>query len=455
MKVTQYVTSPSVSFRKFDRRPIPNLMEGATTVEIGTTPLMKGFMGFGVALTASSCYELNTMSAETRKAFLEDIYTEKGLNLSVARLTVSSSDYSPELYSYDDTDGDLKLEHFSIDRDREYVIPMIREALAIKPDLFLYSSPWTPPAWMKTGNSLCGGFMRAGFVDCYADYFIRYIEEYEKEGIRVRAVTPQNESETHQNGRMPACKWHPDIEAEFILSLKKKLKAKGRDTGIWMLDHNFNNYQRVLWMLETYPELSQACDGVAWHYYGGSFEMTDLVKQAFPTMTFHFTEGGPRLYDNYATDHAKWASIMIEALRHNCLSFCGWNLLLDETGGPNIGPFFCGGLATLNSETGELTYSGQYHAFRHLSRFILPGAEIYDCKPKGEGDCYSSYPKRKMPLHAIVAKNTDGTRILIAVNGDKEKQQIQCTVDGQAYYFELLPDSISTVVFESFSARIT
>ena len=240
--------------------------------------------------------------------------------------------------------------------------------------------------------------MRAGFVDCYADYLIRYVEEYEKEGIKVRAVSPQNEVETHQYGRMPACKWHPDIEAEFVLCLKKKLEAKGRDIGIWMLDHSFNNYQRVLWMLETYPELNQSCNGVAWHYYGGTFEMTDLVKQAFPEMPFHFTEGGPRLYDNYATDHAKWATVMIAALRYGCRSFCGWNLLLDETGGPNIGPFFCGGLVTLNSVTGELTYSGQYRAFRHLSKFIRPNAEIYDCTVRGDKDRYSHYPKTETPL---------------------------------------------------------
>ncbi len=448
MKVTQYVTAKDADFRKYDVRPILGFMGGATTVEIGKSPVMKDFLGFGVALTASSCYELNTMSPEARRAFLEDIYTDKGLNLSVARLTVGSSDYSRELYSYDDVEGDVSLEHFSIDRDREYVIPMIREALSVKPDMYLYSSPWTPPAWMKTGNSLCGGYMRAAFVDCYAEYMIRYIEEYEKEGIKVRALTPQNECETHQHGKMPACKWHPDIEADFILVLKKKLAEKGRDIGIWMLDHNFDLYQRVMWMLEEYPDLKKNGVGVAWHYYGGSFEMADIVKRAHPDLPFHFTEGGPRLYDNYATDHAKWATVMIEALRHRCQSFCGWNLMLDETGGPNIGPFFCGGLATLNSVTGELTYSGQYHAFRHLSKFIRKGAEIYDCTLAGAGDNYSSYPKRALPLHAVMAKNTDGSRALIVSNGDKNKRQIQCDFGDGKYYFELLPDSVSTIVIE-------
>ena len=176
--------------------------------------------------------------------------------------------------------------------------------------------------------------------------------------------------------------------------------------------------------------------------------MADVVKRAHPNLPFHFTEGGPRLYDNYATDHTKWATVMIEALCHGCRSFCGWNLMLDETGGPNIGPFFCGGLVTLNSVTGDLTYSGQYHAFRHLSKVICRGAEVYDCVIAGEGDCYSSYPKRAMPLHAVLAKNTDGSRVLVVANGDKAKRQIQCDFGGEKYYFELLPDSVSTVVIE-------
>ncbi len=447
MPATQFVTAPGVPFRRFTPHPIPDYMEGATTVEISPTPVLRGFLGFGVALTASSCFLLDTMPLDARRAFLRDIFTEQGLDLSVARLTVGSSDYSPALYSYDDTDGDVELTHFSVDRDRAYVIPMIREALAVRPDLFLFSSPWTPPAWMKTGGSLCGGYMRAGFVDCYADYILRYLEAYEAAGIPVRAVTPQNETETHQYGKMPACKWHPDIEAEFILTLRRKLDAAGRDVEIWMLDHNFSNYRRVLWMLETYPELSQACDGIAWHYYTGSPAAIEQVSAAFPAMPHHFTEGGPRLQDGYATDHAKWASVMIETLSRGCRSFCGWNLLLDETGGPNIGPFFCGGLATLDSQTGQLTYSGQYHAFRHLARFIRPGAAIYPCTFPGEGETYFAYPNREMPLHALAAENPDGSRVLVAVNGGRQKRQLQCCVGGEKYYLELLPDAVSTTVF--------
>ena len=186
----QYVTAPNVNFRKYESRPIPSFMGGATTVEIGKSPVMKDFLGFGVALTASSCYELNTMSPDARKIFLEDIYTEKGLNLSLARLTVGSSDYSAELYSYDDVDGDVALEHFSIDRDRDYVIPMIKDALAyLGEDLFLFAAPWSPPTFMKDSGSLIGGGkLKKEFYATYAEYFAKFVEAYAAEGIRISAV---------------------------------------------------------------------------------------------------------------------------------------------------------------------------------------------------------------------------------------------------------------------------
>lgn len=100
------------------------------------------------------------MPAEARTAVLKSIYTKEGLGLSVERLSVGSSDYSAELYSYDNVDGDVSLEHFSIDRDKKHIIPMIKKILNVNPDLYLYASPWSPPAWMKTGGSLCGGYMR-------------------------------------------------------------------------------------------------------------------------------------------------------------------------------------------------------------------------------------------------------------------------------------------------------
>lgn len=448
MKAIQYTTSPYCDMKKTECRPTGGFMGGVSTIKVDEKPVCSDFVGFGVALTGSSCYMLNQMDKEQRKEFLKDIYSADGLALSVARLTVGSSDYSAELYSYDDERDDISLEKFSVDRDREYIIPMIKEVLGVKEDLFLYSSPWTPPAWMKTGGSLCGGHMREKYIDCYANYYVKYLKEYAKEGISIKALTPQNETETTQNGLMPACLWHPDIEAKFIISLKKKLKAEGIDADIWMLDHNFDCYNRVLWMFEEYPELKDDCKAVAWHYYSGTYEMTDIVKEKLGDIEFHFTEGGPGIFENYGEDYCKWASVIINALSHNCRSFTGWNLLLDENGAPNIGPYFCGGLATLSSVTGELSYSGQYRAFKHISKFIRPGAKVYNVSIKGDGKRYSSYPHIGTEVLAVAAENTDSGKVLIMCNPNEHKRQMQYEIGGEVFYFELLPKSVSTVVFE-------
>ena len=148
---------------------------GAVQLQL-QTQCCNGFIGFGVAITPSSCYELSLMDPLEREKLLRHIYSGDGLGLSVGRICVGSSDYSPEIYSYDDHPFDTSLEHFSIERDEKYIIPMIKEILEINPDIYLFASPWSPPGWMKTGGSMCGGYMREQYVDCYADYIIKFIK---------------------------------------------------------------------------------------------------------------------------------------------------------------------------------------------------------------------------------------------------------------------------------------
>lgn len=448
MTVTQYSTN---AFSRFGARelapalPVPELI----SCRPAKNPIGQDFAGFGIALTGSSCYLLSKMPAERRRAFLADIFSPEGLNLSVARLTVASSDYSAELYSYDDAPEDRELKHFSVERDRAYILPMIREVLAVRPDLFLFASPWSPPGWMKTGGSMCGGFMRDEYLDCYADYLVRYLLAYEKEGVKISALTPQNEPLNNQYGRMPACIWHPDTEARFVPILRKKLKENGLSTGIWINDHSFNEVTpRVLWQLGAYPELAGECDGVAFHYYAGSVEQTAVLRERYPQLALHFTEGGPRLQDNYAADWCKWAIMIIKTLETGYSSFTGWNLLLDETGGPNIGPFPCGGLMTLDSRTDALSPSGQYHAFRHFAPFLRPGAEVYPLAFENNVSYRMfAYPKTGRLTEGCFIRNRDGEEALVLVNPNETKRQVGFFHRDTPWYIELLPDTVATVVF--------
>ncbi len=447
MKVTQYITTNNQNFNSVELKPAVK-MGGVLTADVSKDALNTRFKGFGVAITGSSCYNLNEMQPEERSAFIKSIYSKDGLNLSVARLTVGSSDYSAELYSYDDVDGDTELKHFSIDRDKEYIIPMIKEILKVRPDLYLYSSPWSPPGWMKTGGSMCGGYMREEFVECYADYYIKFLKAYEAEGIHISALTPQNETETHQGGKMPACVWHPETEAKFIKLLRKKLNANGLDTEIWMFDNNFASVDRVDWSLENIEGLKDSCNGVAFHYYEGAIEQTQYLTQKYQGLTLNFTEGGPRLYDNYATDWCKWVIMLSQILKCGYSSFTGWNLMLDETGGPNIGPFFCGGLVTRDRVENCLKYSGQYKALKHFAPYLKHDSKIYTVHfNKYSGDM-CSFPNLGLPVEAVMWE-TDGVKYLALANPNKSKRQVQVNINGTWWYIELLPDTVSTVKFEN------
>lgn len=404
-----------------------------------------GFKGIGVAITGASCYELSLMEPEERQELLEKIYTKKGLGLSIGRLSIGASDYSAEIYSYDDVPFDVELKHFSIERDEKYIIPIIKQILEINPDLHLFASPWSPPGWMKTGGNMCGGYMREEFLECYAEYFVKYIQAYAEKGIKISAITPQNEPNTQQKGYMTACIWHPELEAKFVKILKQKFIENGIETKIWMYDHNFADTDRVLWQLDNTEGLKEAADGVAFHYYEGVIEETLKLKEAYPDLPLHFSEAGPRLYDNYDVDWCKWGVMITKALQCGYSSFTGWNLMLNETGGPNIGPFLCGGMITRNNDTGELTYSGQYKAFEHIAKYINEESKISPiCVGKEYDMPMHSYPQINRKIEGFCIENKE-EKILVLINPNDTKRQTQIFLNDTWWYMELTPESISTV----------
>ncbi len=448
MKVTQYSTNKYGEAVPYELREAL-YMSGAIIANAADKPISTGFLGFGVAITGSSCYNLAKMEKQERRELIESIYGKDGIGLSVARLTIGASDYSAELYTYDDVDGDESLEHFSIARDEEYIIPMIKEILEVNPELYIFASPWTPPAWMKTGGSACGGHMRERFVEVYADYFVKYIKAYAEHGINIRAVTPQNEPETQQFGFMTACVWNPETEAKFAGVLRKKLAENQlSDVEIWINDHSFAYSDKVDWQLCEYPELKGESGGVAFHYYDGKIEQTEYLIDKYDGLRLHFTEAGPRLYDHYDNDWCKWGIMMSKTLNLRYCSFTGWNLMLDETGGPNIGPFFCGGLVTRNRLTGELSYSGQYKAFKHFVPYITNESRIIPISFDKDGYGMFAYPKDQKPLVGTIVENSDGSAAMMLVNPNQEKAQVQYFRDGKWWYIELLPETLATVCFE-------
>ena len=405
-------------------------------IEIDPAQTFQSILGFGGAFTDSSCYLLNQMEPEARQKLLAELVGPDGLRLSVGRTCIGSSDYARDAYSFDDgADPDPELKRFSIAHDRDYILPMLRAAQSANPEMFYFSAPWSPPGWMKAGGSLLGGSMRKHYFASYAEYFVKFLEAYQAEGIKIRAVTTQNEVDTDQDGRMPAALWGQEYEAGFIKEfLGPALERASLDTKIWLLDHNYDLWGRVLDELRD-PAVFKYVDGVAWHPYVGTPDAMTRVHDAFPSKHAYWTEGGPDIsHPDYATDWTKWSSTFAQILKNWTRCIVSWNLVLDEKGSPNIGPFACGGVVTVDSKSREITRSGQYWAFAHYSKVIQRGAQVI----ASHGEFTD--------LEHVALKNANGSYVLVVSNQGAERQ-ISCRFVGQGLELKLPHDSVTTLLW--------
>lgn len=281
---------------------------------------------------------------------------------------------------------------------------------------------------------MLGGSMRRKYLPNYADYFVKFLQAYAAEGVPVSAVTPQNEVDTDQDGRMPACIWPQEYEIEFVKLLGPKLQEKNLSTKIWILDHNYNLWGRAACELED-PGLRKFSNDVAWHGYVGMPQMVERVRKEFPDVGMHWTEGGPDYTSpDYLTDWTHWTKVFSEAMRNGCESMTAWNLALDEKGRPNIGPFPCGGVVTIHSESSEITRSGQFWALAHFSRFIRRGAKYMDSQ-SAASDVY----------HAFV-ENPDRTKVAVFGNSG-EARSLTLQMGNMTTELALRKDAVATLVW--------
>jgi glucosylceramidase len=392
-------------------------------------------LGFGGAFTDAACYTFNQLSSPVREQLFHELFHPTEMALNVCRTCMGSSDYSTEVFSYDEGEPDPELKRFSIAHDQTYVLPMMRLARKENPDLFLFSSPWSPPGWMKAGGSMLGGSMRPRYFGAYAQYFLKFLQSYAAEGVPVQAVTVQNEVDTDQDGRMPACLWAQEYEMRFVKDhLGPLLRQNGISTKIWILDHNYNLWGRAVAELDD-PDVRRYCKAIAFHGYVGAPDMMSKAHEAHPDAQMHWTEGGPDYTaPDYQTDWVNWGQTFTAAMRNWCQSITGWNLALDEKGRPNIGPFSCGGLITIHSQSKEITRSGQYWALAHFSRVVRRGARRLDSFARLEG------------AEHVAFENPDGQKVLVVTNPGPARTATLREAN-QTTSLALAPDSITTLVW--------
>ncbi|MGB6775103.1 MAG: glycoside hydrolase family 30 beta sandwich domain-containing protein [Terriglobales bacterium] len=437
-EISIWVTSGDERFAAAPRSSWHPAVGAATTDQLRLNPSTKfqEILGFGGAFTDATCYTFNRLSPSEREKLFHELFHPSEMGLSIGRICVGSSDYSTKLYSFDEGEPDPGLTRFSIEHDREYILPVLRQARKANPDLFLFSSPWSPPGWMKSNSSMLGGAMRKHYLPVYAQYYLKFLQGYATEGVPVQALTTQNEVDTDQDGRMPACIWPQEYEIEFIRDyLGPLLESSGVPTKIWMLDHNYNLWGRAVCMLQD-AKLRQYANAIAWHGYYGTPDMMSKVQDAYPEAEMHWTEGGPDYTDpGYLTDWCKWAGTFSAVLSNWCRSITSWNLALDEHGKPNIGPFPCGGVVTINSQTREITRSGQYWAFAHYARVIHRGARRFASQ------------STTADLQHVAMENPDGQQVLVVTNPGVAKT-IELRLANMTASVPLKANSVTTMAWK-------
>jgi glucosylceramidase len=424
----RYAAAPSLTWRSGGA-------SDQNVISVDSNKKFQKMLGFGAAFTDAACYTFNRLPLPAREQLFHEIFHPSEMGLNVCRTCMGSSDYSTEVFSYDEGDPDPEMKRFSIAHDQPYVLPVLRQARKENPDLFLFSTPWSPPGWMKAGGSMLGGCMRPRYLAPYAQYFVKFLKAYAAEGVPVQAVTVQNEVDTDQDGRMPACSWTQEYEVSFVRDhLGPQLQQNNLSTKIWILDHNYNLWGRATSELDD-PELRKYCEGVAFHGYVGSPEMMTRVHEAHPDTPLYWTEGGPDITSaDYQTDWVKWGKTFTSAIRNWCESISGWNLALDEKGLPNIGPFPCGGMVTIHSQTKEITRSGQYWTFMHFSRAVRRGAQRVDSAGSLES------------VNHVGFENPDGQKVLVISNSGPAKTTM-LKHGSKVADLPLAPDSMTTLIW--------
>ncbi len=399
-------------------------------------------LGFGAAMTDAACYVLSQLTQSERDVVLNDVFSPSEMGMNVCRTCIGASDYSRAVYSFDESDTpDPEMTKFSINHDLEYILPVLREARRHNPALFLFSSPWSPPGWMKPDHTMLGGAMRESSFEAYARYFVKFLEGYKAEGVEINAVTVQNEVDAEQDGRMPACTWAQELEMGFVAQhLGPAIRKARMDTRIWILDHNYSLWGRAIDELSD-PSVYEFVDGIAWHGYDGQPAAMTSVHNAFPDKSAYWTEGGPDINQpDYTTDFTMWASTFNGVLNNWSRSITAWNLALDEKGKPNIGPFSCGGTITIENGSHKITQSGQYWAFAHFSRHIQRGAKVFATNGLAPDT------GRAAISHSGFT-NPDGKHVLVIANRGPQ-QTAQIVLDTIMLEIDLPADSVHTLEWE-------
>lgn len=398
------------------------------------------FKGFGGAFTEASAYNFSKLDDDSKEEVLNAYFGDGGINYTLGRTHINSCDFALGNYTYIE-EGDTELATFNIDRDRKYVIPMIKKALDKKKISFL-ASPWSPPAFMKTnGDMNNGGSLKKEYYECWARYMAKYIKAFRQEGINITMVSAQNEPMAVQT--WDSCYYTSEEERNFVGDfLGPILKEEGlSDVEILIWDHNKDKvYERTKEVLSD-SKTKEFVGGIAFHWYAGDhFEAVALVREKYPDKDLYFTEGCvefSRFKDSDDVYKAEmYAHDIIGNMNAGMNGFIDWNLLLDANGGPNHKNNYCAAPLQCREDFKGIEKRLAYFYIGQFSKYIMPGAVRI------------ATTRYTDSIETTALVNPDGKKVIVLLNRTDKDHKV-CIHVNEAYFNVLMEaHTITTLVEE-------
>ncbi|WP_239617764.1 glycoside hydrolase family 30 protein [Cohnella mopanensis] len=371
-------------------------------------------IGFGGAITEASAVTAAKLGETNRDNIIKAYFdAEEGIGYTLVRTHINSCDFSVGNYSYVE-DEDPSLANFDISRDKQTLIPYIKQAAsAAGDDFLLYASPWSPPKWMKTNGEMNnGGKLKPEYRDAWARYYVKFIEAYEAEGLPIWGLTVQNEAKAVQI--WDSCIYTAEEERDFVRDhLGPALEAADlARVRLMVWDHNKERIYDRAKVAFNDIEASKYIWGIGFHWYSGDhFEALSAVHDRFPDKGLVFTEGcheGGVQLGSWKSGE-RYAHDIIGNLNNWMSAWTDWNIVLDEQGGPNHVGNYCDAPIIADTQSDSLTFQSSYYYIGHFSKYIRPGAVRI---------ASSKYTDK---LETIAFKNTDGTAVLVVLNRTDEE----------------------------------
>jgi glucosylceramidase len=451
-QVTVYTTAQNTEYRltQTDNLTFSDFGQPKETqvcIFVDPTHSFQTVLGFGGAITDASAETFAKLPKNMQQQLLTAYYDKvNGIGYTLGRTTIHSSDFSSGSYTYI-TEGDSALKSFNIDHDWQYRLPLIKQIItAAGGKLVMYVSPWSPPAFMKdNGSMLHAGKLLPAYRQSWANYYIKFIRAYEKEGIPIWGLTLQNEPLANQTWE--SCYFSAEDERDYIKNyLGPTLKKQGMgDKKLIAWDHNRDLIYQTASTILNDPEAAKYVWGIGYHWYetwtgsGMLFDNVKKVNEAFPDKKLIFTEGCVEKFDyarlNDWSLGERYGHSMVNDFNSGTVGWTDWNILVDEKGGPNHVGNFCFAPVIGNTQTGELIFTNAYYYIGHFSKFVHPGARRI-----------ISSSNRDL-LETTAFKNPDGKIAVIVMNKSDQKISYILWVAGKAVKLESLPHSMGTLVF--------